>query len=269
MTTTLLIIFLLGTLVAGAQSTPTKAQMNVAPTAVKTKPVVDTTTGMELIFVKGGCYQMGDTFGDGERSEKPPHEVCVSDFNLGKYKVTQRQWEKIMGNNPSGNKECGPNCPVENVSWNVVQEFIKKLNTKSGKQFRLPTEAEWEYAARSGGKKEKWAGISDETALAEYAWYDKDGASSPRPVGLKKANGLGLYDMSGNVWEWCQDWYNEGYYAASPKNNPPGPDTGSTRVLRGRIYNYDSRLTTVTFRASDDPAVDDSNNGFRLVLSAH
>jgi formylglycine-generating enzyme required for sulfatase activity len=112
---------------------------------------------MPFVFVKGGCYQMGDTFGDGKSDEKPVHDVCVSDFYMGKYEVTQGQWKRIMGNNPSSFSGCGDNCPVENVSWKDVQDFISRLNRQSGKRYRLPTEAEWEYAARSGGKREKWA----------------------------------------------------------------------------------------------------------------
>ncbi len=202
------------------------------------------TTGMEMVFVKGGCYQMGDTFGDGDSDEKPVHEVCVDDFYIGKYEVTQGQWKAIMGNNPSYFKDCGDNCPVEDVSWNDIQDFINKLNqkitpsiplNKGGLRgmYRLPTEAEWEYAARSGGKSEKWAGTSNESELGDYAWYDKNSESKTHPVGQKKPNGIGLYDMSGNVWEWVNDWYDEDYYKNSPQNNPKGPNSGSLRVNRG------------------------------------
>jgi formylglycine-generating enzyme required for sulfatase activity len=120
----------------------------------------DLTTGIQMVFVQGGCYQMGDTFGDGESDEKPVHKVCVHDFYMGKYEVTQGQWKAVMGNNPSNFSNCGDNCPVEQVSWADVQQFIQRLNSRSGKNYRLPTEAEWEYAARSGGKSEKWSGTS-------------------------------------------------------------------------------------------------------------
>lgn len=229
------------------------------------KPAVDLTAGMEFAPVKGGCYSMGDTFGDGDRDERPVHEVCVTDFSIGRHEVTQGQWERVMGSNPSANKECGPDCPVESVSWTMVQEFIGRLNGATGKRFRLPTEAEWEYAARSGGKAEKWAGTSDEASLGEFAWYERNSGLTTHRVGLKKANGLGLHDMSGNVAEWCQDWYGEAYYVGSPRDNPPGPAAGEKRVLRGGSWVYDSGVARTTKRSSDGPAEWDSNYGFRLV----
>ena len=196
--------------------------------------IIDHITGMAFVLVKGGCFQMGDTFGDGAASEKPVHEVCVSDFYMGKYEVTQGQWKKLMGNNPSDLNDCADDdCPVKQVSWDDAQAFISKLNTKSGKNYRLPMEAEWEYAARSGGKREKWAGTSNESSLGNYAWYDDNSEGRAHPVGKKRANGLGFYDMSGNVLEWCEDWYGKSYYSESPRNNPRGPSAGQARVLRG------------------------------------
>ena len=134
-------------------------------------------------------------------------EVCVDDLYLGKYEVTQGQWKSIMGSNPSIFKDCGENCPVEDVSWDDAKEFINLLNKKTGKKYRLPYEAEWEYAARSGGKNEVWAGTSDEKELKDYAWYGANSGKRPHPVGQKKPNSLGIYDMSGNVWEWMEDKY--------------------------------------------------------------
>lgn len=232
------------------------------PTKENVVTVSDPTTNMQLVFVKGGCYQMGDGLSD----ENPVHQVCLSDFYLGKYEVTQFQWEKVMGKNPSTFKECGPDCPVEDVSWDDAQEFVKKLNTQSGKQYRLPTEAEWEYAARSGGKDERWAGTSDENSLSRYTWYDKNSSNLTHKVGLKKPNGLGLYDMSGNVSEWCQDWYNEAYYDDSPKDNPPGPDNGEKRVMRGGSWNNDAIVVQAGFRYWSDPVY--GLNGVRLLLPA-
>ncbi len=223
--------------------------------------VTDPVTGMEFVFVKGGCFKMGDTFSVGEKDERPVHEVCVSDYYLGKYEVTQSQWKLVMGNNPSANKACGPDCPVEYVSWNAVQEYLRQLNGKSGIQYRLPTEAEWEYAARSGGKEEKWAGTNDEASLGEFAWYDKNSDTVMHPVGQKKPNGLGLHDMTGNVLEWCHDWYSENYYEKSPKNNPSGPASGEKRVMRGG-YVDDFRAGK---RNQDDPDAEDGSNGFRLL----
>ena len=193
----------------------------------------DTVTGMEFILVNGGCFQMGDSFGDGESKERPVHEVCVDDFYIGKYEVTQGQWHKVMGSNPSHFKKCGVSCPVDSVSWKDAQSFIAELSNTSHYKYRMPTEAEWEYAARGVSKMEKWAGTSSENKLAEYAWYDENSNDRVQPVGQKKPNSLGLYDMSGNVWEWVQDRYGETYYENSPKNSPAGPDVGKTRVLRG------------------------------------
>jgi formylglycine-generating enzyme required for sulfatase activity len=235
------------------------------PTKENVKTVSDPTTNMQLVFVKGGCYQMGSVEFD---DEKPVHQVCLSDFYMGKYEVTQSQWQKVMGNNPSFFKKCGPDCPVESVSWDDAQEFIKKLNAQSGKQYRLPTEAEWEYAARSGGKDEKWAGTSDESAVSRYAWYDKNSSRSTHKVGLKKSNGLGLYDMTGNVWEWCQDWYNEAYYDDSPKDNPPGPDNGEQRVLRGGSWLVIADSARAGYRFRVNPGIGDYTLGIRLLLPA-
>ena len=278
-----LMLVLVWALQAGAapEASPQKAKPSsptAAPAAVTAKPAVakpaspppriDTTTGMELVLVKGGCYRMGDTFGDGKPDEKPVHDVCVSDFYLGKYEVTQGQWEKVMGTNPSSNKECGADCPVNAVSWEDAQEYIKKLNAKSGKKYRLPTEAEWEYAARSGGKVMKWAGTGDEALLGEFAWYEKNGDGMTRKVGSGKANGLGLFDMSGNVSEWCQDWYGETSYASSPKDNPTGASEGDKRVLRGGSMIYDAVVLRTSNRLADSPTERDSNYGLRLLLPA-
>jgi formylglycine-generating enzyme required for sulfatase activity len=182
------------------------------------KAFTDPTTGMEFVLVPGGCYWMGDTFGDGSGDEKPVHEMCVDDFYMGKYEVTQGQYQKITGGNPSHFK--GSDRPVDQVSWNDTQDYIRKLNQRSGKAYRLPTEAEWEYAARSGGKREKYAGGGNVDAVA---WYSDNSGSQTHPVGQKRPNGLGLFDMSGNVWEWCEAWF----------DNPQGPSGDSNRVLRG------------------------------------
>ncbi|MBW6511260.1 MAG: formylglycine-generating enzyme family protein [Desulfuromonadaceae bacterium] len=231
----------------------------VAAGATGGKSFTDPTTGMEFVLVKGGCFQMGSNKGDSD--EKPVHEVCVDDFYMGKYEVTQGQWQKVTGSNPAHVKK-GNNYPVEKVSWNDVQGYLRQLNQRSGKTFRLPTEAEWEYAARSGGKSEKYSGSNDVDAVA---WYNGNSGNQTHPVGQKQPNGLGLYDMSGNVWEWCQDWYDSGYYTKSPRQNPQGPSGGSFRVERGGGWNNGPRGVRSAYRIRSSPGNRSNYLGFRLV----
>jgi formylglycine-generating enzyme required for sulfatase activity len=223
----------------------------------------DSNTGMEFVLVKGGCYEMGDTFGDGDKDENPVHEVCLDDFYIGKYEVTQGQWEEVMGSNPS-RFENGSNYPVERVSWNDIQGFIRMLNNKTGIKYRLPTEAEWEYAARSGGKSEKYAGTSKKLELGRYAWYDDNSDSKTHPVGQKKPNGLGLYDMTGNVDEWCQDIYSKKAYSKHQRNNPIYKESGSFRVLRGGSWNVSPRSLRASHRRYITPDSGYDILGFRL-----
>lgn len=237
----------------------------------------DPYTGMEFMYVKGGCFEMGDTFGDGFEDERPVHTVCVKGFYIGKFEVTQGQWEKVMGSNPSNFKN-GDNYPVEQVSWNDVQGFIQKLNQKTGKNYRLSTEAEWEYAARSGGKREKYAGTSNESLLYQYANFcdvncdtnwktssQDDGYKNTSPVGRYKPNGLGIYDMTGNVWEWCLDWHGKDYYDRSPKDNPKGPNSGKYKVIRGGSWDYVQRYLRTSNRDWFRPEGRGDTIGFRLV----
>ncbi|HEY6837113.1 MAG TPA: SUMF1/EgtB/PvdO family nonheme iron enzyme [Geobacteraceae bacterium] len=228
----------------------------------------DPTTGMQFVFVKGGCYKMGDVFGGGGKEERPAHEVCVNDFYLGAYEVTQGEWQKVMGSNPSFAKACGERCPVENVSWDDVTEFLRKLAKASGKKYRLPTEAEWEYAARSGGKKEKWAGTSKEREVKNYAAYLANARGKIQPVGKKRPNGLGLYDMSGNVWEWVGDYYDPAFYGKSKRDNPTGPDNGLSRVQRGGSCNEQPAGLRTTRRVKGKQGTASANTGFRIVLPA-
>ena len=220
-----------------------------------------------MIAVEGGTFQMGATSeqgSDASDGEKPVHSVTLSDYYIGETEVTQELWQAVMGSNPSrfsGN----PQRPVEQVSWNDCQEFIKKLNQLTGKNFRLPTEAEWEYAAR-GGNKSKGYKYSGSNTIRNVAWYTDNSSSQTHDVKTKQANELGIYDMSGNVWEWCQDWYNSNYYSSSLENNPTGPASGSHRVLRGGGWLSFARSCRVSHRNYDIPGSRDGSIGFRLVL---
>ena len=216
-----------------------------------------------MIAVEGGTFQMGATSeqgSDADSDEKPVHSVTLSDYYVGETEVTQELWTAVMGNNPSYYK--GNNKPVEQVSWNDCQEFVKKLNQLTGKNFRLPTEAEWEYAAR-GGNKSKGYKYSGSNTIDDVAWYTYN-SSSTHNVKTKQANELGIYDMSGNVYEWCQDWY--GSYSSSSQANPIGPSSGSRRVLRGGGWVNFARYCRVSFRYNRNPDGSDSYYGFRLVL---
>jgi formylglycine-generating enzyme required for sulfatase activity len=187
---------------------------------------------MELVPIQPGSFMMGDEKGDAE--ERPVHKVTISKpFYMGKYEVTQEQWEAVMGTNPSHFK--GAKNPVDRVSWEACQTFIKKLNEKfaaSGVTFSLPTEAQWEYACRAGSSTRYCFGNS-ETELADYGWFESNAGGRTHPVGEKKPNAWGLYDMYGNVWEWCSDWYDGNYYKESPAIDPAGPTAVTSRVLRG------------------------------------
>ncbi|MEI6206874.1 MAG: SUMF1/EgtB/PvdO family nonheme iron enzyme [Desulfuromonadales bacterium] len=216
-------------------------------------------TGIKMVSVPGGCFQMGNTFGGGDSDEKPVHEVCVSDFAIGKYEVTQGQWKWIMGNNPSNFSGCGDNCPVEQVSWNDVHQFIQRLNSQTGSSFRLPTESEWEYAARSGGKWEQYSGGDN---IVDFAWYSDNSGSKTHPVGQKQPNGLGIYDMSGNVWEWVSDW--KGSYPSGRQQDPQGPPTGSNRVARGGSWYRNAGYARAAYRYDNSPNYRDYYLGFRL-----
>jgi len=239
---------------------------NLLAQAEALKEYTDPVTGMEFVLVEGGCYQMGSN--SGESDEKPVHEVCVDDFYIGKYEVTQDQYQKITGNNPS--RFNGSDRPVEQVSWDDAQSYIQQLNRRGVihhardsriAPYRLPTEAEWGYAARSGGKNETYAGGNNVDAVA---WYASNSGNQTHPVGQKQANGLGLYDMSGNVWEWCQDWY--GSYEGRSQRNPQGPSSGSYRVLRGGSWSNIAGHARAAIRNRYTPGIRDGYLGFRLVL---
>ena len=219
-----------------------------------------------MVAVKGGTFQMGATAeqgNDAESDEKPAHSVTLSNYYIGQTEVTQALWQAVMGSNPSNWK--GDNLPVEKVSWDDCQQFITKLNQLTGRKFRLPTEAEWEYAARGGNKSRgyKYAGSND---IGSVAWYEGNSGSKTHPVGQKQANELGIYDMAGNVYELCQDWYDSGYYGKSPSTNPCNNTSASYRVDRGGSwYNYAS-FCRVSNRHYYYPDLRNYYLGLRLAL---
>jgi len=221
---------------------------------------------LEMIFVEGGTFTMGATpeqKPEAKNYEEPAHEVSLSHYYIGKYPVTQKQWKAIMGKNPSSFK--GNDRPVETVSWDDAQQFLFKLNKRTGKNYRLPTEAEWEYAARGG--QHSWGyKYSGSDNLSDVGWFDENSGYKTHNVGKKKANELGIHDMCGNVMEWCSDWYDNSYYKNSPERNPQGPSSGSRRVRRGGSWFSDAGHCRVSHRAGIAPNGGARGVGFRLVL---
>ncbi len=215
-----------------------------------------------MVFVKGGCFKMGDQFGVGDDDEQPVHEVCLEDYYISETEVTQAQWEAVMGFNPSKFKD--PNKPVEYVSWNDIQFFLKKLNEQTGRKFRLPTEAEWEYAARERGKKLMWPGTNKEKEIDDYAWHLENSDMQTHPVKSKKPNALGIYDMAGNVWEWVYDYFDFDYYKQSPKFDPHGPDLSDWRGLRGGSFLDEPYKLRTTYRYGRVPPLRSFHIGIRL-----
>jgi len=212
----------------------------------------------EMVFVEGGTFMMGS---EHYNFEEPIHEVTLSSFKIAKYQVTQKEWKSLMGDNPSAYK--GDNLPVHKVNWYDIDEFISRLNQATGKNYRLPTEAEWEYAA-GGGNKGYGFTYSGSNNIDKVAWYTVNNNRGPEPVGTKDANELGIYDMSGNVWEWCNDWY--GDYPNTPQTDPQGPMNGEYLVIRGGCFNSYEEWCRVTMRMRSYPNSYSHNVGFRLVL---
>ena len=218
-----------------------------------------------MVKVEGSTFTMGATPEQGNDAyeyERPAHQVTLSDYYIGRYEVTQKEWQAVMGDNPS--KFYGDNLPVDYVSWNGCQDFINKLNQLTGLKFRLPTEAEWEFAAR-GGKQSKGYKYSGSDNIGVVAWYTGNSGGKTHQVGTKEPNELGIYDMSGNVGEWCGDWY--GRYSSSAQTNPTGPSSGSGRVLRGGSWSDDAGYCRVSGRGNDGrPSYRGNLGGFRVVL---
>ncbi|MEZ4772262.1 MAG: formylglycine-generating enzyme family protein [Bacteroidia bacterium] len=221
----------------------------------------------EMIFVEGGEFGMGGSDAEARDNEKPIHRVQVSSFYMGKYPVTQALWQAVMGNNPSEFK--GKNRPVEKVSWTNAKTFIQKLNEKSGKTYRLPTEAEWEFAARGGIYSQGYL-YAGSDKLKEVGWYDENSENKTHPVGQKLPNELGIYDLSGNIWEWCEDdWHNN--YIDAPTDGSAwvsSENRGSDRVFRGGSWGSTPDRCRIAFRLSISPVLRDPYLGFRLAMSA-
>jgi len=220
---------------------------------------------MEFVLIPAGRFTKGRLLYEfGKHDYEDPQVEISKAFYMGKYEVTQGQWRAVLGNNPSYFKDCGDDCPVESVSWHDVQEFISKLNQREGTdKYRLPTEAEWEYACQAGSQSAYGFG-EDAGNLGEYGWYSVNSGGRTHPVGQKRPNGLGLYDMSGNVSEWVSDWYDEAYYQNSLKNDPPGPSVGHYKVVRGGSWGDDPRHLRASRRFGVQPSNGVINIGFRL-----
>lgn len=248
------------------------------------KPQEEKPYGLQALFdgsgfvrIAAGEFQMGAK--NGADDEQPVHRVRISQsFELGKFEVTQTQWEAVMQAKPSAHARReqtapdeparsinpsqfkGANLPVENVTWDDVQQFLRRLNALDKEHlYRLPTEAEWEYACRAGGAAEP------KGSLDAAAWYKANSGGRTQPVGQKQPNAWGLYDMQGNVWEWCQDWYAPDYYRRSPATDPAGPDTGAYRIYRGGSWYGSARDCRITLRGFDSPSNHYYSLGFRLV----
>ena len=253
-----------GKAVSAAAVEPVKAARDTTPTPVSA--VTGGADAIEMAFVRGGTFTMGCTAEQSDRcfgNEKPARIVTLNNFYIGKYEITQKQWVEVMGTNPSHFK--GDNLPVENITWFEAQEFISKLDSRTGKKYRLPTEAEWEYAAR-GGAGSRFYMYAGSNNIDDVAWYDDNSDGKTQQIGGKAPNELGLYDMSGNVNEWVSDWL--GPYGSSGEMNPAGPGYGNYRVIRGGIWSDGARYCRVSSRISAGPDFKGGNLGFRLALSA-
>ncbi len=242
--------------------TPTPAP-TPAPVASSAAERVRQALGIELAALPGGAFPMGSD--KGESDEKPVRQVRVSPFSLGRLEVTQEQWARVTGKNPSSFGKC-PTCPVESVSWKDVQGFLAKARELCRCELRLPTEAEWEYAAR-GGAGALWAGTDDAKRLGEFAWHAPNAEARTHPVGTRKPNAFGLHDLSGNVAEWVADYYDKNAYRLPGSDNPRGPATGTRRSVRGGSWRNEASHVRVSVRAWEDPFFASKTCGFRVALT--
>ena len=267
----------LATIVAcGSQSAEKKSEAAAAPVVEENliEDIVFNYNGIDftMIAVDGGTFQMGATAeqSNPNDNEMPIHDVTLDDYYIGETEVTQTLWQAVMGDNPS--QFLGPNNPVETINYNDCIAFINELNRllayqlPEGMKFRMPTEAEWEYAARGGNRSQGYM-YSGSDNIDDVAWYIGNSNGKTHPVKLKKPNELGLYDMSGNAWEWCNDWYD--YYIFTPQENPTGAATGTRRVLRGASCCYKANDCRVAYRTYSNPEIRiKTGGGLRLALAA-
>jgi formylglycine-generating enzyme required for sulfatase activity len=235
-----------------------KTRETIMADKLKEMPVI------KMVLVKGGCFQMGDSTGDGDDDERPVHEVCLSDYSISETEVTQELWEIIMDTNPLPRYARSPKKPVTNISWIWANRFIQELNTLTDRFYRLPTEAEWEYAARERGRDIVWSGTNDESLIGRYAWFVDNSAGKFHDVKSKRANGLGLYDMSGNASEWVDDNFGFEYYQTSPVKDPYGKEMSLLRSIRGGSILNDVYNLRTTFRYAGEPVLPNTMVGFRL-----
>jgi formylglycine-generating enzyme required for sulfatase activity len=223
-------------------------------------------TDIDMILVRGGTFEMGC---NDREEERPKHNVSLNSYYIGKYEITQQQWDAVMVFNLSHHSNC-PKCPVDAVSWADAQQFLRKLGAMTGKRYRLPTEAEWEYAAKGGQKSEHYK-YSGSNNINLVGWVYSGPESYDRktyPVGLKQPNELGIYDMTGNVMEMCNDWYDSAYYKQKVTNNPKGPASGRYKVYRGGSYINYPQYATITYRDNEgepDTTTHWVTLGFRIV----
>lgn len=265
---TLLGLLFLSLVMFGSQSCQKSEEDDDNQDPVQPAEMTETAFGlnMKLVKVTGGTFQMGSN--EYNSYEQPVHSVTLSTFYLGKFELTQAQWRAVMGTSPSYFSDCD-DCPVEHVSWYDVKEFIQKLNQASGRNYTLPTEAQWEYAAGGGAtNRTKWAGTNDENSLGNYAWFSNNSNEQTHPVGSKSPNTLGLYDMSGNVWEWCEDDRHDGYQGA-PADGGAWIDSprGSNRMSRGGSWFYNPSFCRAAYRINRPPDRRANGLGFRVALA--
>jgi formylglycine-generating enzyme required for sulfatase activity len=251
-----------------AQAVPEIAGAEARPRENAAKEIaIDLGNGatMQFVLIPPGSFAMGDAKGSSD--EQPVHKVTITrPFYLGKYQVAQKQWKAVMGSNPSTSQ--GPQNPVDSVTWDGCQAFLAKLNAKfraAGAKFSLPTEAQWEYACRAGSTGIFYYGNAEDR-LGDYAWFSDHAGGRTHPVGEKKPNPWGLYDMYGNVWQWCADWYDADYYRKSPASDPAGPSAGSERVMRGGSWYRGALNCRSADRYRGVPGCPDYGAGFRVVL---